>query len=141
MEEVHQRNYWRYRRTYIIIQPPFSDLKFDLNAINFEDNSARNPGILCPAPKGLRLERAVGAYAETFQNEQSLAMNFCNLPEDYRVGVFKNTNIDMRRYDRLKMFVHAGTLADQNNSIPEGDLSLFLRIGSDFTDNYYEYRC
>ena len=41
--------------------------------------------------------------------------------------------------NQLKMFVHAETLADQNNSIPEGDLSLFLRIGSDFTDNYYEY--
>ncbi|MFZ1357516.1 MAG: cell surface protein SprA, partial [Saprospiraceae bacterium] len=140
------RNQWRkYTRGItgaidgpIIIQPPFSDLKFDLNAVNFEDNSAKIP-VSYVLPKGLRLERAVGAYAETFQNEQSLAMNFCNLPEDYRVGVFKNTNIDMRRYDRLKMFVHAETLADQNNSIPEGDLSLFLRIGSDFTDNYYEY--
>jgi len=140
------RNQWRkYTRGItgpidgpIVIQPPFSDLKFDLNAVNFEDNSAKIP-VSYVLPKGLRLERAVGAYAETFQNEQSLAMNFCNLPEDTRVGVFKNTNIDMRRYDRLKMFVHAETLTDQNNTIPDGDLSIFMRIGSDFTDNYYEY--
>lgn len=140
------RNQWRkYTRGItgaidepIIIQPPFSDLKFDLNAVNFEDNSAKIP-VNYVLPKGLRLERAVGAYQETFQNEQSLAMNFCNLPENTRVGIFKNTNIDMRRYKRLKMFVHAETLADQNNTIPDGDLSIFMRIGSDFTDNYYEY--
>lgn len=60
------RNQWRLYRGItgaidepIIIQPPFSDLKFDLNAVNFEDNSAKIP-INYVLPKGLRLERAVG---------------------------------------------------------------------------------
>jgi cell surface protein SprA len=140
------RNQWRkYTRGItgaidepIIIQPPFSDLKFDLNAVNFEDNSAKIP-INYVLPKGLRLERAVGAYQETFQNEQSLALNFCNLPEDSRIGIYKNTSLDMRRYKRLKMFVHAGPISDEAEKIPDGDLSVFMRIGSDYTDNYYEY--
>lgn len=140
------RNQWRkYTRGItgaidepIIIQPPFSDLKFDLLAVNFEDNSAKIP-VNYVLPKGLRLERAVGAYQETFQNEQSLALNFCNLPENTRIGIYKNTNIDMRRYKRLKMFVHAEPISEESPKIPDGDLSIFMRIGSDYTDNYYEY--
>lgn len=45
----------------------------------------------------------------------------------------------MRRYKRLKMFVHAEPISEEAPKIPDGDLSIFLRSGSDFTDNYYEY--
>jgi cell surface protein SprA len=118
------RNQWRkYTRGItgaidepIIIQPPFSDLKFDLNAVNFEDNSAKIP-INYVLPKAASLRTCRCAYQETFQNEQSLALNFCNLPEDSRIGIYKNTSLDMRRYKRLKMFVHAvPSLTKQKNT-------------------------
>ena len=36
------------------------------------------------------------------------------------------------------MFVHAEEV-DPLNSLDDDDISLFVRLGTDFTDNYYEY--
>jgi len=116
---------------------PQPDL-FDLNAVNYEDNSAKIP-VNYVLPRGLTLERSVGAYQETFQNEQSLNISYCNFKAGGRLGIYKNTTFDMRRYKRLKMFVHAAPQT-REQTIPEGDITIFMRIGSDFTDNYYEYQ-
>ena len=37
------------------------------------------------------------------------------------------------------MFVHAEALIDQENSLDDEDLYAFIRLGSDYVDNYYEY--
>ncbi|MGL5637699.1 MAG: cell surface protein SprA, partial [Bacteroidales bacterium] len=72
-------------------------------------------------------------------NEQSLVLNVQNLsPSDAR-AVYKNTALDMRQYKRLQMFVHAEKLIDDATDLLSGELSIFLRIGSDFQSNYYEY--
>lgn len=119
------------------IQPPQPEL-FDLNAVNYEDNSEKIP-VNYVLPRGLTLERTVGAYQETFQNEQSLNISYCNFKPGGRLGIYKNTSFDMRRYERLKMLVHAAP-QNTNQTIPEGDITIFIRMGSDFTDNYYEYQ-
>jgi cell surface protein SprA len=111
---------------------------FDLNAVNYEDNSEKIP-VNYVLPRGLTLERSVGAYQETFQNEQSLNISYCNFKPGGRLGIYKNTNLDMRRYKRLKMLVHASPQT-RDEVIPPGDITIFIRIGSDFTDNYYEYQ-
>ena len=119
------------------IQPPQPEL-FDLNAVNYEDNSEKIP-VNYVLPRGLSLERSVGAYQETYQNEQSLNISYCNFRPGGRLGIFKNTSFDMRRYERLKMLVHAAPQTAEQ-VIPEGDITIFIRLGSDFTDNYYEYQ-
>jgi len=65
-------------------------------------------------------------------------------------GIFKNLHPDiqdMRLYDCLQLFTHAeDILAENDNSmlcnsdLENGDLSLFVRLGSDFEQNYYEYK-
>jgi cell surface protein SprA len=52
-------------------------------------------------------------------------------------AIFKNIGMDWRVYERFKMFVHAEELNDQQHE--DGELSLFVRVGSDFRNNYYEY--
>ena len=42
----------------------------------------------------------------------------------------------MRAYKRIKMFVHA---EGKNDDLNDGDLSCFIRLGTDFTSNFYEY--
>ncbi|WP_346880700.1 cell surface protein SprA [uncultured Algibacter sp.] len=71
------------------------------------------------------------------QNEQSLVANVCDLePEDSR-GAFKNISIDMRQYKRLRMFIHAQE--GDNAGFPDDNgLVGFIRMGNDFTDNYYQ---
>jgi len=55
---------------------------------------------------------------------------------DARVA-YKNMSMDLRQYKKLKMFVHAEALIDQQ--LNDYDMTAFIRLGSDQTDNYYEY--
>ena len=52
-------------------------------------------------------------------------------------ATFKNVNMDMRNYQRIKMFIHAESL--EEDQVQDGEMMVFLRLGSDYTNNYYEY--
>ena len=54
-------------------------------------------------------------------------------------GVYKNTQNDLRIYKRLQMWVHAEALVDNVTNLRNGDLAMFIRLGSDVKNNYYEY--
>lgn len=45
----------------------------------------------------------------------------------------------MRQYKRLQMFAHAEALPDLSTDPQDGELSVFIRLGSDYRSNYYEY--
>src|SRR5690606_249515 len=51
----------------------------------------------------------------------------------------KNMNIDVRRYKRLKMFVHANRREGDPYPVRDKETTLFIRMGADFTENYYQY--
>ena len=70
------------------------------------------------------------------QNEQSLVLNVCDLEEEDARAVFKNINVDMRQYKKIKMFIHAEDT--DANSFEQGNLVAFIRLGNDFTQNYYQ---
>ena len=72
-------------------------------------------------------------------NEQALSLKVQNLPSKAARGVYKNTNLDMRTYKRLQMFTHAEKLIDDKSSLANGELAVFIRLGSDYKSNYYEY--
>ena len=38
------------------------------------------------------------------------------------------------------MYVHAESSSEIESQLKDGDLSLFIRLGTDFNDNYYEYK-
>ena len=110
-------------------------IPFDVNAVNIEENSARQP-FNYTIPFGILREQSVGAFPDILQNEQSLAMNLCDLEYCDARAVFKSLNMDLRQFKRMKMFVHAEETQEQLDS---GDLKVFIRLGSDYTRNYYEY--
>lgn len=134
------RNQWRrFKQTLAgckfdgpAIAPP---IPFDVNAVNIEENSARQP-FNYTIPFGIQREQSVGAFPDILQNEQSLAMNICNLPVCDARAVFKSLNMDLRQFKNLRMFVHAEETQEQ---LDTGDLKVFIRLGSDYTRNYYEY--
>jgi cell surface protein SprA len=117
----------------IVGNPP--PIPFDVNAVNIEENSARQP-FNYTIPFGIQREQSVGAFPDILQNEQSLAMNICELPYCDARAVFKSLNMDLRQFKRLRMFVHAEETQEQ---LDTGDLKVFIRMGSDYTRNYYEY--
>ncbi len=134
------RNQWRrFKQTLagcgsdIVGIPPA--IPFDVNAVNIEENSARQP-FNYTIPYGISREQSVGAFPDILQNEQSLAMNICELkPCDAR-AIFKSLNMDLRQFKRLKMFAHGEETVEKLDS---GDLKIFIRMGSDYTRNFYEY--
>ncbi|MCM4162696.1 MULTISPECIES: cell surface protein SprA [unclassified Arenibacter] len=109
----------------------------DVNAVNVEENANRTP-IPYVLPPGVIRERLNNNNTIIRQNEQSLSFVVDNLePQDSR-GVFKNLDIDVRQYKRLKMFMHAEEIIASDYADDETPLVGFLRIGSDFTQNYYQ---
>lgn len=109
----------------------------ELSTINIEENGKRSP-IPYVLPQGIDRERDFSNYSgDTRLNEQSLVVTVKNLKDGYSRAVFKTGYSDFRTYKRLEMFMHMEEFGA--TSLNTGDLSAFLRIGTDYQDNYYEY--
>lgn len=110
---------------------------FDISAVNIEENRNRYPVPYC-LPPGIEQEQLVGATAVTRINEQSLQMRVKDLVDGDGRAIYKTTDFDLRQYKYLKMFIHAEA-AEEDDPLNDQDITVFMRIGSDFTENYYEY--
>lgn len=110
---------------------------FNLTSVSLEENSSKLP-FNYVLPPGIQREQIVGQVNTIYQNEQSLSLQVCNLRNGDSRAVYKNINLDLRQYQNLKMFVHAESVAG-NDPLQNGGITAWLRLGSDFTSNYYEY--
>lgn len=110
---------------------------FNLAAVNIEENGNREP-INYVVPPGITREIDVGTANLRNLNEQSLSLEVCNLQDADARAAYRNVNFDMRMYKRLKMFIHAES-GGEFDDLETGDLTCFIRLGSDFDENYYEY--
>ncbi|GLB50679.1 T9SS outer membrane translocon Sov/SprA [Neptunitalea lumnitzerae] len=107
----------------------------EVATVNIQENETREP-IPYVLPPGVIREQLNNNNTVVRQNEQSLSFTVCGLePLDSR-GVYKNVNVDFRQYKNLKMFLHA----EEANNMPlyDNDLVAFIRIGTDFTENFYQ---
>lgn len=90
------------------------------------------------SPPGVVREQLINNNVAVREDEQSLALTVKNLqPEDSR-AVFKNFQVDMRQYKFLEMFLHAEALAPPEVQLQDGEMVAFIRMGVDFTNNFYE---
>ncbi len=109
----------------------------DVNTVNIEENYGRQP-IPYVLPPGVFREQLNNNNTIIRQNEQSLSLKVENLePQDSR-GVFKNLSIDMRQYERIKMFMHAEKIFNSDYGDDDTPLVGFLRLGTDFKENFYQ---
>ena len=147
------RNQWRrFQRDLLIYQETGQEIDteeldneeptiFDVNAVNIEEHSEKIPFKYTLPPDIEREQSTNATYPDILQNEQSISIEVCDLQPNSGRAVYNNRQLDLRVYERIKMFVHA----EANNefgdldAIDDGDLSIFMRIGSDFENNYYEY--
>ena len=60
-----------------------------------------------------------------------------NLEDGDARAAFRNVNLDIRQYRRLRMEVHAEAMIGQ--PLQDDELTAFIRIGSDYKGNFYEY--
>ena len=111
---------------------------FTLSTVNIEENGTREP-IPYNLPPNIERESwysTSSSYTEL--NEQSLSLEIQNLAAGDARAIYRNSQYDLRYYGKLKMFVHAEKRYETDN-LYDGDLTLFVRLGSDYTNNYYEY--
>ena len=119
--------------------PQTQNANFDIGSVNLEENALGTPPYVLPP--GIDRQVLSGNAGAQRQNESSLYMKVKDLKGESR-GVFKNTSLDMRRYKKLKLFVHAENQTNtttSNTSELDKNAKFFIRFGSDATDNYYEY--
>ena len=110
---------------------------FSVNGVNLEENASKKP-VNYVVPPDIPREIGVGIGRNIIQlNEQAMNLSFCNLKDGDARACFKSLEFDFRKYKTLKMFLHAE--AKGGNSVKNKDISSFIRMGSDFIENYYEY--
>ena len=111
--------------------------EFDIAAVNIEENGNREP-VPYAIPPGIIREQDVATANLRSMNEQSLSMTVCNLNDGDARATYRNVSFDMRQYKRLRMFAHMEAKGIETE-LKDKDLTVFVRLGSDFDQNYYEY--
>ena len=112
------------------------DTKFEVSAVNIEENGNREP-VNYVLPPGV--DRVVDPSNPTPRelNEQALSLKITDLGSNDARAVYKSLNMDLRQYKRLKMDVHAEAVS--GFPLNDGEMRVFIRLGTDYQNNYYEY--
>ena len=113
-----------------------NNTSFDLSVVNIFENGKMTP-VPYVMPPGIQQEVNLETTNLQKLNEQSMSISVCNLLDGDSRAVYKTCQFDMRQYNNLNMFVHEQ--AGSTEPLNKGDLTIFLRLGTDFTQNYYEY--
>ncbi len=110
---------------------------FDEYGVNLQENSNTTP-VNYVIPPGIQRQLNLQSANLVQLNEGSLALSVCDLQDGDARAVTKNVQLDLRAYKTLNMFVHCES-SDPSQPLKYGDVTAFIRLGSDFTENYYEY--
>lgn len=109
---------------------------FDVTAVNIEENSTRTP-VNYVLPPNVSREIDASQTVENELNEQSMELKVEGLQDGDARAAYRNVSYDLRQYKNLAMDVHAEAIPGEH--LKDGELTLFLRLGSDYSHNYYEY--
>ena len=109
---------------------------FNTGVVNLEENSLKTP-IPYVLPPGIVREEVQGSTSVQTQNEQSILLRVIDLPKNEARGIYKNVNLNLRNYKKIKLFVHAESISSKP-TVENNDISLILRLGDDVTENYYQ---
>ncbi len=113
------------------------DAKFKVGTVNIEENgpsaNKSSTTVSYTVPPGFQRDQDITTVNSAALNEQSLSLSVEGLRDGDSRAVFKNTLFDFLNYKNLRMFVHL-----ESTEQVDGQVSTFVRLGTDQTDNYYE---
>ena len=110
----------------------------EVSTVSIEENNDKLP-VNYVLPPGITRITDPSQAQLVESNEQAMCMVARNLGGNEAKAVYKNCNYDMRQYKHLQMYVHANALAENVTATTDGECSVFIRLGSDYKSNYYEY--
>ncbi|MEQ9468642.1 MAG: cell surface protein SprA [Ekhidna sp.] len=117
--------------------PNIETSDFSVSVVNIEDNSTSTTGgVRYVLPPGINRDIDNTTTQNRRINEQSLQVCVEDLDDKDARAVYKNVSYDLINYGRMKMFFHAE--AYNNEMVLDDEVTAFLRLGTDFDENYYE---
>ncbi len=132
------RGEWRQYKQSLLTQSGAETGTLEMSAVNIEENTDRQP-VSYVLPPGISRATDPQQAQLVENNEQALCLVVHNLSQNESKAVYKNTTLDLRRYKHLEMFVHANALLPNTTDLQDQQLAVFIRLGSDYKSNYYEY--
>lgn len=112
-------------------QEPESD-NFYVSTVNIEENGFGNNSKPSYVPP-LARDRNVSSPVYQRLNEQSIQLCVTNLKDGDARAIYKIVNYDLFNYGRIKMFLSA-----HGSGVKDNEMVAFLRLGTDFDQNFYE---
>ena len=106
--------------------------------VNIEEHGDKKP-VNYVLPPGISRVTDPSQPQLVQQNEQALNLTVKDLSHGEAKAVYKNTTLDLRQYKRIQMFVHANAMQQNTTNLQNDQLAVFIRLGSDYKSNYYEY--
>ncbi len=110
---------------------------FEVSVVNIEENSVptdgNSPYVI---PPGIERNIDTSTTINRQENEQSIRVCVENLEDGDARAIFKDASQNMIQYKKIRMFFHAETNGDE--TVQDGDLTAFIRLGNDQGLNYYE---
>ena len=112
--------------------------KFSATSVNIEENGDRAP-VNYVVPPGVTRILDPNQVQLVQDNEQAMSLKVIGLGAGEARGIYKKSSLDLRKYERIQMFSHAEAVLPDDGTLRDGDVSVFIRLGSDYSGNYYEY--
>jgi cell surface protein SprA len=116
--------------------PEATDGTFEISSVSIEENSGKIPVNYVLPPGFDRITDPQNPQLRQL-NEQSMVLKVQNLEDGDARAAYRNVNLDIRQYRKLRMEVHAEAIPGQ--PLQDDELTAFIRIGSDYKGNFYEY--
>ncbi len=116
------------------VEPPLGALA--ISAVNIEENAGKEP-VNYVLPPGFT--RQIDPMQPQLRqlNEQSIVLKVNELADGDARAAYKNTELDIRQYGKIRMEAHAEAITGE--VLEHNELVAFIRLGTDYKDNYYEY--
>ena len=112
--------------------------KFSATSVNIEENGDRAP-VNYVVPPGVTRILDPNQVQLVQDNEQAMSLKVMGLGAGEARAIYKKSSLDLRKYQRIQMFSHAEAVIPDDGTLQNGDMSVFIRLGSDYSGNYYEY--
>jgi len=116
------------------VEPPEGALS--ISAVNIEENAGKTP-VNYVLPPGFNRQIDPTQPQLRQLNEQAIVLKVNELADGDARAAYKNTELDIRQYKKIRMEGHAEAIP--GNVLEENELVAFIRLGSDYQGNYYEY--